>query len=164
STRVIALFDLPVGELVQVMINGDYATLGDTPDAEMGYPVLEYRKDGKDYQWVKFYDGTQTVADPFLVGKVSSTDRPYESTRVGTGVAYAICTSLLNQELYTGFPEYKFSVDGTKWYDPSKDSTVGGVGAHRWNNPATWGGDGDHFPAVQIFNLLRGVSFGGKWF
>ncbi|MGB3536789.1 MAG: phage tail protein [Mesorhizobium sp.] len=164
STRVIALFDLPVGELVQVMINGDYATLGNTPDAEMGYPVLEYRKDGKDYQWVKFYDGTQTVADPFLVGKVSSTDRPYESTRVGTGVAYAICTSLLNQELYTGFPEYKFSVNGTKWYDPSKDSTAGGAGTHRWNNPATWGGDGDHFPAVQIFNLLRGVSFGGKWF
>ena len=164
TTRVIALFDLPVGELVQVMINGQYVTLGDMPDPDMGYPVLEYRKGGKDFQWVKFYDGTQTVADPFLVSKVSSVDRPYEDTRVGTGVAYAICTSLLDQELYTGFPEYKFSVNGTKWYDPSKDNTVGGAGSHRRNDPATWGGDGDHFPAVQIYNLLLGISFGGQWF
>lgn len=163
-TMVIALSDLPVRELREVWVNGELVTL-DTgnPHADLGYPVEEYRVDGNDHLWVKFYDGTQTVADPYLVSTVSSASRPYESTRVGYGIAYAICTARVNQELFTGFPQYKFALYGVPLYDISKDTTAGGSGTQRWSNPATWGGDGDFLPAVQIYNLLRGVSYDGQW-
>ncbi|WP_216074246.1 hypothetical protein, partial [Acinetobacter baumannii] len=48
-------------------------------------------------------------------------------------------------------------------YDPSKDSAAGGSGAQRWSDPSTWGGDGDNLPAVQAYNVLRGVTYGGQW-
>lgn len=162
-TQVIALSDLPGGTIVEVWINGELCTLGGSPDSDKGYPVTQYNKDGADHLWIKYYDGTQTTADSFLTGTVSSVDRPWESTRVGTGIAYAICTSLVEDTLFTGFPTFKFALSGVALYDPSKDSTNGGSGAHRYSDRTTWGGDGDKLPAVQIYNILRGFSYGGQW-
>ena len=158
-TQVIALSDYPVRELREVWVNGELCTLGDTPHADYGYPVEEYQN----HLWVKFYDGTQTAADPFLVSTVSSSERPYAATRVGRGVAYAVVTSLVTKNLFSGIPSFKFALHGAKLYDPSQDSTVGGSGAHRAGDPSTWGGDGDFLPAVQIYNLLRGLTYGGEW-
>lgn len=163
-TQVMALSDLPVKGLLGIWVNGEKCTLGDVAHEEYGYPVLEYRSGGTDYLWVKFYDGTQTEANSFLVSKVATEDRPYQLTRVGRGIAYAICTSLVNDSLFTGFPQFLFEIDGVKLYDPSRDDTAGGVGDQRYSNPATWGGDGDYLPAVQIYNHLRGISYGGQWF
>jgi hypothetical protein len=167
-TQVISLSDLPIGGLVELWVNGEKVTLPamtGTAPYEQGWPIAEYEKDGGDNNlWIKFYDGTQTVADPFLVGKVSSAERPYENTRVGRGVAYAIVTSQVREDLFTGFPSFKFAVNGAKLYDISKDSTAGGAGTHRWSDPSTWGGDGDHLPAVQIYNLGRGITYAGQWF
>ncbi|RIK77947.1 MAG: phage tail protein, partial [Planctomycetota bacterium] len=98
-------------------VNGEKVTLPDMSGAaptDQGWPIAEYTKGGKAHLWVKFYDGTQTAADGFLVGKVSSSERPYQSTRVGTGVAYAVITSLVNEELFTGFPAFKFELTGIK--------------------------------------------------
>jgi hypothetical protein len=58
--QVIALSDLPVQSLEQVWVNGELCDLEATPHADYGYPVTQYRKGGKDYLWIKFYDGTQT--------------------------------------------------------------------------------------------------------
>jgi hypothetical protein len=162
--QVIAVSDLPVSGLAQVWINGELVTLGATAHADYGYPVTEYAKDGKDHLWVKFYGGAQATADAYLVAKFGSSERPYQSTRVGVGVAYAVCTALVDDTLFSGFPSFKFVLDGVKLYDISKDDTAGGSGSHRWNNPATWGGDGDHLPAVQAYNILRGITYGSDWF
>jgi hypothetical protein len=161
-TQVICLADYPVNGLAQVWVDDQLATLGDTPVAQ-GYPVLEYRKDGVDYLWVKFYDGTQVAADTFLTGTVSSAARPYGATRVGTGCAYAIVTSLVEESLFSGFPRLVFALNGAKLYDITKDTTAGGSGSQRWNTPSTWGGDGDNLPVVQVYNLLRGVTINGTW-
>ncbi|MEI5682362.1 MULTISPECIES: phage tail protein, partial [unclassified Mesorhizobium] len=167
-TQVIALSDLPIGGLVELWVNGEKVTLPDftqPPISNAGWNIVEYEKDGGDNNlWIKFYDGTQTVADPYLVNEVSSAERPYESTRVGHGVAYAIITSQVKEDLFTGFPSFKFAVNGAKLYDLSKDSTAGGSGTHRWSDPSTWGGDGDHLPAVQMYNLGRGITYAGQWF
>lgn len=163
-TQVIALSDLPSQSLDEVWVNGARVTLSGTPDLMNSYPVLEYYKDGVPYLWVKFYDGTQVAADPFLPSLVSSVDRPYEATRVGTGITYVIVTARVNDTLFSGFPSFKFVVTGTKLYDITKDTTAGGSGSHRWDTPSTWGGDGDHLPAVQLYNLLRGITYGGEWF
>lgn len=168
-TNVIALADYPIRELVEVEVNGAKCTLG-ALNATFGYPVLEFRKNGRDHLWVKFYDGSQTTADPFLTNTVSSAARPYTATRVGLGVPYVITTALAHQRndgeeesLFSGFPTFKFVTNGAKLYDISRDSSAGGSGTQRFDNPATWGGDGDFLPAVQIYNLLRGIRFGGEW-
>lgn len=165
-TQVIALSDLPVGGLAELWVNGEKATINwnDTSDVQ-GFPVDEYRT-GTDHNhlWIKFYDGTQTEADSFLINRVSGNDRPWGSNRVGRGVAYAIVTSKIEEELFSGFPQFKFVLSGLKLYDPSRDSTRGGSGSHRLGDPATWGGDGDHLPVVQIYNLLLGLTYNGSWF
>lgn len=163
---VIALSDLPSKGLSEIWINGEKGSaLLLEEHADLGFPISEYRKDGIDHLWFKYYDGTQTVADPYLVDKFASDETyPYESTRVGKGIAYVIITARVNDTLFTGFPEFKFVLDGTKLYDPSKDSSVGGDGSQRWDTPSTWGGDGDDLPAVQAYNLIRGISYNGTWF
>ena len=168
-TQVIALSDIPVGGINALFVNSEKCTvLWDEPaDDGMGFPVEEYRKDGKDHCWINFYDGTQTAADPFMVNTVSRPEDglEYDSSRVGYGMAYAIMTTLVHEELWgAAFPSFKFELVGSKFYDPSRDDTAGGAGDQRWDNPATWGGDGDHFPAVQVYNLLRGITYDDKWF
>lgn len=163
-TQVIALADYPIRALVGVDVNGIPGTLGTEAEGNLGFPVLEYRKDGRDHVWVKFYDGNQTAADPFLVSRVSSAARPWEATRVGRGIPYVMVTCLAPERqdgeekpLFTGgLPRFKFSVHGARLFDPT-DPT------HVWENPATWGGDGDFLPAVQIYNLMRGIRFNGVW-
>lgn len=165
--QVIALSDLPLrtDAIETVWVDGEAVTLltGET-HSSYGWPVQQYRKDGKDHMWIKFYNGEQVAADPYLVATFgSNVDYPWTSTRVGHGVAYVICTSLLNDTLFQNIPEFKFVLKGIKLYDPSRDSTVGGSGTHRWNDKATWGGDGDDLPAVQIYNLFRGITYGTTW-
>lgn len=170
-TQVIALADYPIQGLLGVEVNGIPDTLAMVAHPDYGRPVLGYRKNGVDHLWVKFYDGMQTTADPFLTGTVSSTERPYPSTRVGRGVPYVIVTAMAperkdgeDKPLFSnGVPQFKFVVNGAKLYDPSRDSTVGGTGTQRANDPATWGGDGDFLPMVQAYNLLRGIRFNGQW-
>ncbi len=164
-TQVIALADIPVGTIPAVWVSGAPVTVdtSDTSYGDWGFPVVEYNTGNNNHMWIKFYDGTQTVADPFLVNTVSSSNRPYAATRVGRGVAYAIVTSQANDELFTGFPTFRFEVQGAKLYDVSRDSTAGGAGPHRWNDPSTWGGDGDDLPVVQIYNILRGITYSGTW-
>lgn len=163
-TQVIALSDLPLQSLNAVWVNGEPVTL-DGSSSAMGRAVLEYRREGVDHLWIKFYDGSQTGSDAFLVSQASNAQRQWEASRVGKGIAYAIVTAKVDKNLFSGIPSFKFEVNGIRLYDPSKDSTVvGGSGPQRWNNPATWGGDGDFLPAVQIYNLLRGINYEGQWF
>lgn len=164
-TQVIAISDLPGCELTGLWVNGQKVTIYGGDSSEVwGRPVAEFDKaPAGSHLWVRFYDGTQTTADPFLVNRVSSVDRPYESTRVGTGVAYAIVTSLTEETLFSGAPSCLFELSGVKLYDPTQDSTNGGSGSHRYSTPSTWGGDGDKFPAVQLYNLLRGFRYNGIW-
>lgn len=163
-TQVICVSDKPLNGIWAVWVNNEKVTLlVDDIDEDKGIPVEEYRKSGKHHLWIKFYDGTQTAADDFLVNTVSSTDRPYSSSRVGHGCAYIVATSLVDDELWTGFPAFKFEFLGINLYDVSKDTTAGGDGDQRIDNPATWGGDGDFLPAVQIYNLLMGIDYDGQW-
>ncbi|MEC8040604.1 MAG: phage tail protein [Pseudomonadota bacterium] len=164
-TMVITLSDLPVQSLDGLWVDGQKCTFGDEhPD--YGFSVNEYKEGNnqKDHLWIKFYDGSQTVADPYLVNTASNQQRPWEADAVGYGTAYAIVTARIDQDLFQGFPECLFELTGARLYDPSKDSTVGGTGPQRWSDPSTWGGDGDHLPAVQLYNLFRGLWWGGEWF
>ncbi|MCK1676653.1 MULTISPECIES: phage tail protein [unclassified Bradyrhizobium] len=174
-TQVIALSDLPGERLVGLWVNGAKVTLvdGDASASSLGsgsigYAVPEFIRphNGEGapspHLYVKYYDGTQTEADAFTI-QASSTERPYGYSHVGKGVCYLVVHAFNDENLWSGFPTIKAELSGLPLYDPSRDSSVGGSGAHRYADPSTWGGDGDDFPAVQVYNLLRGFSYGGTW-
>lgn len=160
-TYVIEVSDIPVQGLAGLIIDGTVAEIGTSPHADYGLPILG---DFEGRAWVKFYDGAQTVADPMLLAKYGSyPDRPWTSDMIGRGIAYAIMTFQYDREIFSNLPTVRFIVDGIKLYDPRKDTTAGGSGAHRWNNPATW--KFSQNPAVQIYNIMRGITLpdGNVW-
>jgi hypothetical protein len=160
-TYVIELGDIPGQSLEQIFIDGAPVTLDATPHAEYGFPALgKYRGSSKDYAWFKYYDGTQTAADPMLIDKFGDDpDRPWSASFVGAGLNYVICTFRLQRKLYSGFPRVRFVMGGVPLYDPRRDTSVGGSGDHRWTNSATW--QPSENPAVQIYNILRGIPLPG---
>ncbi|WEK05783.1 MAG: phage tail protein [Candidatus Devosia phytovorans] len=174
SARVIALYDLPIRELRYPIVAGvDCTLLKDQPHPNYGWPVADYRVGGVDHLWIKFYDGGQVAADPFLVSTFAADpDRPYQASRIGRGMAYVVVFARAperndegDKPLFQGIPELKFVTHGTRWYNPALDSTVGGTGAHRWNDFSTWGGVGDFNPFVHLYNLKRGIAdrVSGQW-
>ena len=156
-TYVIELSDIPGISLSRVILNDGYSDLGSSAHSAYGFPLLGQRVGSKNHAWVKFYDGSQTAADPMLVQHYASyPDRPWSSSFVGHGTAYAILTFRYNREIYNSLPQVRFELDGIALYDPRFDSTVGGTGPQRWAQPATWSRSAN--PAVMIYNILRGIS------
>lgn len=162
--QVILLSDLPIGGLLTASDGDQYLTYGSgTYDSDKGYPIPEYKDNGKNYLWIKFYDGTQTTADSWLVDKWGDSDtRPYDSNRIGKGRAYVIVTSRYNSSLFSGRPDLTFVVNGVKLYDPREDDTAGGEGDQRYDDPTTW--ETTTNPQVVRYNIRRGIYYDDQWF
>jgi hypothetical protein len=168
--EVRALGDLPDGGNVDVWVDGEKVTFIAGTYGLTSTKHIKYGTKWGDLQhlWFQFYDGTQTAADSRLVSWFGGSDRPWGSDRIGKGVPYVIITALRDDletenPLFNGFPNCKFTRAGVPLYDPSKDDTAGGSGSHRYDTPSTWGGDGDNLPVVQIYNILRGITYNGAW-
>lgn len=164
-TDVLEISCLPVPGLAGMWAGDKKCTvLWDQPAPNGGgCPVQEYRVNGIDYMWVKFVDGTQTVADPFLRATFGNhPTRPYKDTMIGRGVAYISVTTRFNPDLFpNGKPEYLFEPAPPVFYDIRKDSTAGGNGPHRWNDRSTW--EPTENNAVIIYTIVRGIYFGSEW-
>ncbi len=162
-TQVITLSDMVQGDLgSRFYINNELCEIDfEATPVDQGYPVLEYRRNGRDYMWVKLLDGTQTVADAFLVDKFGSdAERPWSSDMVGSGSTVVVLTALMNRELMTAMPVGRYEPTALPLYDPRKDDTVGGDGDHRWGQPATYESTAN--PIVIIYNILRGIYVDGE--
>ncbi len=167
-TDVIEIGNLPnrAGErgLTSVWIDDQkVGVLWDQPHPDgRGFPVQQYRANNKDYLWIKFLDGTQTNADPYLMAKFGThAERPWKPTMIGRGCQIVILTSRYNTELFRGVPAGLFEPHPLPLYDIRKDSSVGGNGGHRWADPSTW--EPSINPAVMTYNLARGVYYGSEW-
>jgi putative tail protein len=161
--QVIALSDIPATALREVWVNGAKGTYDPnaTPGPD-GIAIPEFSIGSDLYLWVRFYDGTQTEADPRLVQLFGTDpDRPYTSRRIGRGIAYAIITARVSSDLFQSFPQFKFVLDGAKLYDRRFDSTAGGTGVQRWADPSTWAFTRNN--AVIRENVLRGIRWDGQW-
>jgi len=160
-TYVIDVADTPVDGLQGLFVDGERVTLGGTPDAD-GFLPFVGRLAG--FGRIKFLNGNQTTADPWLLANYGSyPERPWTSAMIGRGVAYAIVNFTNDRERYQGLPSVRFEVRGRRLYDPRLDSTAGGAGAQRFTNPATWLFSSN--PAVMIYNILRGLTLtdGSTW-
>lgn len=109
--------------------------------------------------WVQFYSGAWgQSADADLIARMPSPG--WGANDRGRGVCYVRVTMKYDAKLYKGgVPRFLFVVRGAKLYDWRLDSTNGGSGTHRWNDPAThaWSAN----PAVILYNYLRGVNVNG---
>ncbi|WP_065329969.1 phage tail protein [Tritonibacter mobilis] len=160
-TYVIDLCDRPITSLLKIFVNGEEVVF-DTQQAPVD---AGYQASGKfaGKLWLKFHDGSQTEADPYLLSRYSTyPERPWRTDMVGKGVPYAIVTMARDSAVYSGFPQLRFELLGIPLYDPRKDSTVGGVGGHRWSDPSTW--DYSDNAMVAAYNVLKGFDFDdGSW-
>ncbi|GIT85398.1 phage tail protein [Roseobacter sp. OBYS 0001] len=158
-TYVIELGDIPGQTLQGIIVDGERVTLGINEWPGRGFG---FKGRFQDHGWVKFYDGTQTAAAVNLMNWYADhPDRPWTADMIGRGIPYAICTFRYNREIYSSFPNVRFICGGIPLYDPRKDSSVGGLGAHRWADRSTW--ELSENPAVQIYNIKRGIDFGGGY-
>lgn len=82
----------------------------------------------------------------------------------GRGVAYVVVAYKADDEKAknpvwpSGRPRFRWVVRGLRCYQARKDSTVGGSGAHRWNDPATW--QWTENPIDIAHNWRRGIYAG----
>lgn len=132
------------------------------PDGR-GYPVAQYRRNGTDYLWIKYLDGSQTTADGFLLSRFAGrAERPYRDTMIGRGCQIVIVTARRHEELFrNGFPQGLYQPRPMRLYDIRKDSSVGGNGPHRWNDPSTW--ESSNNLPMMIYNIARGIYYNGRW-
>lgn len=156
--QVIELADLPA-QLSRVWINGEYANLGPAEfpwsTADVGLAVEGYKVETGDRLLVKFYDGTQTEADPYLLEKFGDDpDRPWLDDMIGRGIPYVIVTAGQRKSIHKKKPEVKVELIGLH-YDRRQDSTAGGTGAQRWDDWTTWKPSLN--PIVHLDNLMRGI-------
>ncbi|MBP0439427.1 phage tail protein [Tianweitania sediminis] len=170
-TDVIEVSNMPNGAgpagIVSLWVNDELVeVLWGEPDPEgRGFPIAQYR-DSKDqhHLWIRFLDGYQSEADPFLLAKFGThPERPFLPTMIGRGCQVLIVTARYDSEgLFTnGLPQIVVEPQPIPLYDPRKDSSIGGSGSHRWGNVATY--ERSQNNAVIIYNIIRGLYYQGEW-
>ncbi len=153
-TLVIDVGDMPISGFVGAIVDGHKVFFDGPVHPEYGAEATGYFA-GK--LWAKFYDGTQTVADPMLLDKYgTAAERPWTTEMIGRGVPYIIYTCLFDREIWQNKPTIRNIVEGIKLYDVRKDTSVGGAGSHRWGNSATY--EYTRNPIVMTYNVARGIT------
>ena len=128
---------------------------------DVGQPLDNLSDDGRRI-WVKWVDGTQTAADPFLIWAFGAhEDYPWTAEMIGRGKTYAIVTTRYDSDSLTSYPDYLFQPAPLPMYDLRFDSTNGGNGTQRWNDRSTW--QPTRNPAIISYNIARGIYYGSEW-
>ncbi|MDF1606947.1 phage tail protein [Hoeflea sp. YIM 152468] len=156
--QVFVLSDFYTTSLDKVWIDGELASLG-AVDATRGAVVTNGEHAGK--IWIKYHDGRQAAADSGLVAGSNPSGR-WTAAHKGTGISYVVVTMEYDQEKLTQPPQFLFEAKGAPLYDWRKDSTVGGSGAHRWNDVTTW--EFSENPALMFYAYHRGFAINGDLF
>lgn len=177
-TRVIELAGVPRHALRSVILKGEFVTFDGVSSSEgplndtlldvnanwgegFGRPATNesLRHKNNPHFWLKFLDGSQTEADPWLVETYGSGTHPFTADMIGAGICYAIATYRFRSEVWQGGIEARFVLDGIPLYDPRFDSSIGGAGPQRWNDPDTWLRSFN--PMVIAYNAARGITLPG---
>jgi hypothetical protein len=105
--------------------------------------------------------GTWTQSPPSIL----TTNGPgWTANDRGRGVAYVVvaykadASDASNPVWPSGRPRFRWVVRGLRCYQARKDSTVGGSGAHRRSDPATW--QWTENPIDIRYNWVRGIYAG----
>jgi hypothetical protein len=130
--RVYAIADHRINKLDKVWVNGDLARNGALTHGTRTQVNLPGNSEAR--CWMTFYDGRpDQTADSYLVSAAST----WTTNHRLRGVAYIIIEHLWDSDLPESF-DYRFGGEGALLYDRRKDTTAGGTGSHRWDDPSTW--------------------------
>lgn len=157
--KEILLSDLPCPDNPVIWVDDEKCTINwAASPTTKGYPVTEFNIGGKDHLWVQFDDGEQTTANSYMTSKFGShATRPYTSTMIGLGQTRVRVTALWNREVFRREPQFLFETTGIPLYNIAKDTSVGGSGSHRWDDPSTW--EPSNNAIVQAYNVRRGIFY-----
>ncbi|ORE89737.1 DUF1983 domain-containing protein [Aurantimonas sp. 22II-16-19i] len=166
--QVISLGDLPGQGITGLWIYDEKVDISGFTGPESynhyrGFLIEEFASDETGRAlWFRYYDGTQTEADAYLVDEFGADpDYPFTADMVGRGTPYIILTAAYDPEIFSGIPQVLVETDGIPLYDPRQDSSVGGNGSQRWSDPSTWAPSSNNI--VQVYNVLRGIRYQGEW-
>lgn len=133
----------------RVRYEGKWYTIGGPVDAVRGQRIQGIEPE----IWVKVHQGSLAqAADAGLTANANPAGRWTVNHRLA-GLAYAVVTQQLDREKLQQPWQAFFEVEGVA-YDWRQDSSVGGSGPQRWNDPTTWLPSSN--PIVQQYNLERG--------
>ncbi|MBB4000974.1 phage tail protein [Aurantimonas endophytica] len=160
--KVFVLSDFPVTALTRIAVNGEWRTINWGNVEGRGAQVTGF--DG-DVLRIRFYDGRHTAlqaaefGEHGLVGSSNPAGR-WTAEHVGKSTAFVVINARFDDEEMASLPQFLFEFQGAPLYDPRKDTTSGGAGAHRWNDVATW--EYSENPIVQAYNYERGFFANGQ--
>lgn len=108
----------------------------------------------KVYIWKHLGRSDQTVNSA-----LDSAFAAWTTNHRGRGVCYIVIRYIYDQKVFpTGAPQQiRAKVKGQRLYDPRKDSTNGGSGTHRVNQPTTW--EWSNNPTLCRLSYVLGGSF-----
>ena len=142
---VMQLADHPCTELSEVWDGG--RVVRSTPLTHgVRTEITAYSNSGGARVWMTWHDGrpgqtadsdlvTKSAQDPDVVaGKIPG----WSSDHRGAGCAYVHVEVQWDSDILTSIPQLLFLVKGAPLYDRRKDTTAGGSGSHRLNDPSTW--------------------------
>lgn len=158
---VYTIADHRITSLDRIWINGELVR--STPLVHGQRTLLRIANDkGEDRCWVTFYDGrTDQAADSYL----QSVEPSWTADHRLRGVAYFIAEHRWDSDLPESF-DWRVSGTGAALYDRRKDSTRGGSGTHRWDDPATWEYSTNAMVAADHYRIGRRIMSGSSamWF
>lgn len=167
--RVYALSDRPVESFEPYVWAGGRKCTYDPGETDtldgvnIGHPIPSFDNDGGKRLWVKFHDGSQSVADGYLRDKFGGDARwPWTADHVGRGRAYMIVTQKYDKKEPSGQLDVIPVPRNAFLYDWRNDSTNGGSGAQRYGTYSTYAADPGN-PVVTIYNIMRGIYYGNDW-
>lgn len=99
---VIEVGGKPGQQLAGLIVDGEYVEiLTANPHPDYGQR-LGGRFEGR--AWIRYYDGSQTAADPMLLSKYAPPYvRPWSADMVGAGICYAVLTFQYDREVFHGW-------------------------------------------------------------
>jgi hypothetical protein len=108
--------------------------------------ITTYNYSGGPRVWMTWHDGRPgQAADADLITKsalddlvVAGSKPAWTSNHKGAGVAYVHVELQWDSDILTSIPQLLFVVKGAPLYDRRKDTTAGGSGSHRLDDPSTW--------------------------
>ncbi len=145
------------GNLLSVWVDDDNKAL--ISEVIQGNEDARYSvEDYSDYIDIRYYNGG--AGQPADASLVAISDGDFTENDVGAGLAYVVVRLEYKSASLDSVPSFLWETEGYCMYDPRLDSSIGGSGAHRWDEPATWEPSNNN--AVQVYNVLRGLQANGK--
>lgn len=155
--QVYALADCRCEALEEIWINGAPVLNGTVLSHGTRTPLAAFASPDTRL-WVTWYDGRHDqTADSYLISLSAGQPLAWTSNHRGRGVSYAIIEHLWDDDNPEAFT-YEFQLRGARIYQERLDSTAGGSGSHRIDDPDTWTYSTNAAEALRHFLRGRVVS------